>query len=133
MSRNRAFGAYDDLSQASLRFGQPVFFSAYSLAAASISGRTKSRIGAMPSVFFTQALPFHCRMFILFAPEWSAQLSFMVEPKPASPIAIDVVPGRGAGFTLEAPEGVRFLTRSRVFTDAEVAELDAAGPPQRAA
>jgi hypothetical protein len=57
----------------------------------------------------------------------------MVEPKPASPIAIDVVPGRGAGFTLEAPEGVRFLTRSRVFTDAEVAELDAAGPPQRAA
>ena len=48
-------------------------------------------------------------------------------------LIIDVVPGRGAGFTLEAPEGVRFLTRSRVFTDAEVAELDAAGPPQRAA
>jgi uncharacterized protein (DUF779 family) len=48
-------------------------------------------------------------------------------------LVIDVVPGRGAGFTLEAPEGVRFLTRSRVFTDAEVAELDAAGPPQRAA
>jgi uncharacterized protein (DUF779 family) len=43
------------------------------------------------------------------------------------------VPGRGAGFTLEAPEGVRFLTRSRVFTEADVAELDAAGPPQRAA
>jgi uncharacterized protein len=48
-------------------------------------------------------------------------------------LVIDVVPGRGAGFTLEAPEGVRFLTRSRVFTDAEVPELDAAGPPQRAA
>src|SRR5260370_4036351 len=48
-------------------------------------------------------------------------------------LIIDVVPGRGAGFTLEAPEGVRFLTRSRVFTNAEVAELDAAGPPQRAA
>jgi uncharacterized protein (DUF779 family) len=48
-------------------------------------------------------------------------------------LIIDVVPGRGAGFTLEAPEGVRFLTRSRVFTDAEVAELDAAGPPERAA
>jgi uncharacterized protein len=48
-------------------------------------------------------------------------------------LIIDVVPGRGAGFTLEAPEGVRFLTRSRVFTDAEVAELDAAEPPQRAA
>jgi uncharacterized protein (DUF779 family) len=48
-------------------------------------------------------------------------------------LIIDVVPGRGAGFTLEAPEGVRFLTRSRVFTDSEVAELEAAGPPQRAA
>lgn len=27
-------------------------------------------------------------------------------------LVIDVVPGRGAGFSLEAPEGVRFLTRS---------------------
>ena len=48
-------------------------------------------------------------------------------------LIIDLVPGRGSGFSLEAPEGVRFLTRSRVFTDAEVAELDAAGSPARAA
>jgi uncharacterized protein len=48
-------------------------------------------------------------------------------------LIIDVVPGRGSGFSAEAPEGVRFLTRSRVFTDAEVAELEAAGPPARAA
>ena len=48
-------------------------------------------------------------------------------------LVIDVVPGRGSGFSVEAPEGVRFLTRSRVFTDAEVAELEAAGPPARAA
>jgi uncharacterized protein len=48
-------------------------------------------------------------------------------------LIIDVVPGRGAGFTLEAPEGVRFLTRSRVFSDEEVAELQLAGPPARAA
>jgi uncharacterized protein len=41
-------------------------------------------------------------------------------------LIIDVVPGRGSGFSLEAPEGVRFLTRSRVFTDAEVADLEAA-------
>jgi uncharacterized protein (DUF779 family) len=34
-------------------------------------------------------------------------------------LIIDVVPGRGSGFSLEAPEGLRFLTRSRVFTDAE--------------
>ena len=44
-------------------------------------------------------------------------------------LIIDVVPGRGAGFSLEAPEGVRFLTRSRVFTDGEAAALEAAGPP----
>ena len=48
-------------------------------------------------------------------------------------LIIDVVPGRGSGFSVEAPEGVRFLTRSRVFTDDEVAELAAAGPPPRAA
>ena len=38
-------------------------------------------------------------------------------------LIIDVVPGRGSGFSLEAPDGVRFLTRSRVFTDAEAADL----------
>lgn len=39
-------------------------------------------------------------------------------------LIIDVVPGRGSGFSLEAPEGVRFLTRSRVFTDEEAEALD---------
>ena len=34
-------------------------------------------------------------------------------------LTLDVVPGRGSGFSVEAPEGVRFLIRSRVFTDAE--------------
>ncbi|WP_024444024.1 DUF779 domain-containing protein [Mycobacterium sp. UM_WGJ] len=34
-------------------------------------------------------------------------------------LIIDVVPGRGAGFSLEAPEGMRFLTRSRAFTGDE--------------
>ena len=38
-------------------------------------------------------------------------------------LTIDVVPGRGSGFSVESPEGVRFLTRSRVFTDEEVNEL----------
>ena len=41
-------------------------------------------------------------------------------------LIIDVVPGRGSGFSLEAPEGVRFLTRSRVFTDQEADALAAA-------
>ncbi|MFP4601087.1 MAG: DUF779 domain-containing protein [Persicimonas sp.] len=39
-------------------------------------------------------------------------------------LTLDVVPGRGAGFSLEAPEGVRFLTRSRLFTDEERDRLD---------
>jgi uncharacterized protein (DUF779 family) len=34
-------------------------------------------------------------------------------------LTVDIVPGRGSGFSVEAPEGVRFLIRSRVFTDAE--------------
>jgi uncharacterized protein len=48
-------------------------------------------------------------------------------------LIIDVVPGRGSGFSVEAPEGVRFLTRSGLFTDEESAELEAEGPPARAA
>ena len=39
-------------------------------------------------------------------------------------LTIDVVPGRGSGFSLEAPEGVRFLIRSRLLTDAESAALN---------
>ena len=40
-------------------------------------------------------------------------------------LVIDVVPGRGGGFSLEAPEGVRFLSRGRVFTDEEQTQLRA--------
>ena len=39
-------------------------------------------------------------------------------------ITIDVVPGRGGGFSLETPEGMRFLIRSRLFTDDEARALD---------
>ena len=38
-------------------------------------------------------------------------------------LTIDLVVGRGAGFSLEAPTGHRFLTRSRLFTDDEAAAL----------
>jgi len=48
-------------------------------------------------------------------------------------VTIDVVPGRGAGFSLEGPEGMRFIVRSRVFTDEEANALEAAGEPQRGA
>ena len=43
-------------------------------------------------------------------------------------LTIDLVPGRGASFSVEAPEGVRILTRSRLFTDAELATLDQDSP-----
>jgi uncharacterized protein (DUF779 family) len=39
-------------------------------------------------------------------------------------LTIDVVPGRGSGFSLEAPEGVRFLIRSRLLTEEELRVLD---------
>jgi uncharacterized protein (DUF779 family) len=40
-------------------------------------------------------------------------------------LTVDVVPGRGSGFSLEAPEGVRFLIRSRLLTAEEDAALNA--------
>jgi len=38
-------------------------------------------------------------------------------------LIIDVVPGGGGMFSLEGPEGKRFLTRSRLFSDQECALL----------
>lgn len=39
-------------------------------------------------------------------------------------LIIDVVDGRGGMFSLEGPEGKRFLTRSRVFTEEEREQLN---------
>ena len=39
-------------------------------------------------------------------------------------LTVDVVVGRGGGFSLESPEGKRFLIRSRLFTDQEWATLE---------
>lgn len=44
-------------------------------------------------------------------------------------LTVDVVPGRGGGFSLEAPEGVRFLIRSRLFTDEEAERIRKEPPP----
>jgi uncharacterized protein (DUF779 family) len=35
-------------------------------------------------------------------------------------LTIDVVPGRGAGFSVESPTGMRFLIRSRMLTEEEL-------------
>ncbi|MDH6254689.1 DUF779 domain-containing protein [Aurantimicrobium minutum] len=35
-------------------------------------------------------------------------------------LTVDVVKGRGSGFSVEAPEGVRFMIRSRMLDDTEI-------------
>ena len=60
------------------------------------------------------------------APVWISGPQF--ETWKHTQLVIDVVPGRGGGFSLETPEGLRFLSRGRAFTDAEN-ELLAAAPP----
>ncbi|MBZ2183501.1 MAG: DUF779 domain-containing protein [Bryobacter sp.] len=42
-------------------------------------------------------------------------------------LTVDVVPGRGGMFSLEGPEGLRFLIRSRLFTEEEIDVLRQAG------
>lgn len=39
-------------------------------------------------------------------------------------LTLDVVEGRGASFSLEIPLGLRFIIRSRLFTEAELATLE---------
>jgi uncharacterized protein (DUF779 family) len=54
-------------------------------------------------------------------PVWMSRAQF--EYWQHTHLTIDVVKGRGAGFSLEAPEGLRFLVRSRLFTDDELVGL----------
>ena len=50
-------------------------------------------------------------------PVWMSKAQF--EYWKHTHLTIDVVKGRGAGFSLEAPAGIRFMIRSRIFTDDE--------------
>jgi uncharacterized protein (DUF779 family) len=38
-------------------------------------------------------------------------------------LIIDAIPGRGGAFSLDSAEGRRFLTRSRLYTDEEWADV----------
>ena len=38
-------------------------------------------------------------------------------------ITVDVTEGRGSSFSLEIPLGIRFIVRSRLFTDEEISNL----------
>lgn len=42
-------------------------------------------------------------------------------------LTVDVTPGRGSSFSLEIPLGIRFVIRSRLYTDQEIKAL----PPIR--
>ena len=46
-------------------------------------------------------------------------------------IILDVIQGRGGMFSLEGPEGLRFLIRSRLFSEAESLMLGATNEPLR--
>ncbi|HOZ60408.1 MAG TPA: DUF779 domain-containing protein [Nakamurella multipartita] len=56
-------------------------------------------------------------------PFWMSQSQF--EYWSHTHLTVDVVPGRGSGFSVESPTGQRFLIRSRLFTDEESARLPA--------
>jgi uncharacterized protein (DUF779 family) len=60
------------------------------------------------------------------APVWISGPQF--ETWKHTQLVIDVVPGRGGGFSLETPEGMRFLSRGRAFTKAENELLASALP-----
>jgi uncharacterized protein (DUF779 family) len=40
-------------------------------------------------------------------------------------LTLDVTPGRGSSFSIEIPMGIRFIIRSRLFTDEELGDLEA--------
>lgn len=48
-------------------------------------------------------------------------------------LTIDLVDGRGSGFSVEAPEGKRFLIRSRLLTDDELEEFGVDARAEKAA
>lgn len=66
----------------------------------------------------------HCLGEISGAPFWMSRAQW--EYWKHTQLILDVVPGRGGMFSLENPEGERFLIRSRVFSDAEIETLRAA-------
>lgn len=55
-------------------------------------------------------------------PVWISQAQFQYWSH--THITIDVTPGRGAGFSIEGPTGLRFMIRSRLFSDEESQQLE---------
>jgi uncharacterized protein (DUF779 family) len=39
-------------------------------------------------------------------------------------LTLDVTPGRGSSFSIEIPMGIRFIIRSRLFTEEELGDLE---------
>ena len=78
--------------------------------------------GAADVLLGTFALPAEGDQDAVEIPFWMSAAQF--EYWKHTHLTVDVVRGRGSGFSVEAPEGVRFLIRSRLFTDEESARLD---------
>ena len=74
------------------------------------TGQADIRLGELPVPGLDRPVPFW--MSISQYEYWSH-----------THLTIDVVPGRGGGFSLEAPLGVRFLIRSRMLSEEEMAGL----------
>lgn len=55
-------------------------------------------------------------------PVWMSKAQF--EYWSHTHLTIDVVPGRGAGFSVEGPTGMRFIIRSRLLTEDELDALE---------
>jgi len=62
-----------------------------------------------------------CLGTILNCPYYMAKDQF--EYWQQTQVTLDVVEGRGASFSLEAPKGMRFIIQSRLFRQEEIADL----------
>ena len=71
------------------------------------TGEADVQLGELPVPGLSRRVPF-----------WMS--AFQYEYWKHTHLTVDVVPGRGSGFSVEVPEGVRFMIRSRLLTDAEL-------------
>ena len=78
---------HDDLSQGSVRFGQPALAFTYSSAALSISGITLSLIGWIEGTVVFHFVPSHWAREIPPWPLWSAQFRWTGDVNPGRPIS----------------------------------------------
>ena len=80
------------------------------------TGEADIRLGELPVPGLDRPVPF-----------WMSRSQY--EYWKHTHLTVDVVPGRGSGFSVEAPDGVRFLIRSRLLTTEELEHFQLASAP----